>query len=103
MQSWAAQRDARHDRLQHAQVQPDRPGRAAASAVTLIAVAVGGLAMTRAGPLAVAEWMPTVAGVLLATAALVPSLARWRGRRLTGAVPFARSPRGESKSWAALH
>ena len=76
--SWAAQRDDRHDRMTEALLIPDRPARTAASAVALVAVATAGMAVTRAGPLAVALWMPTAAGVLLAAAAVVPAFGRLR-------------------------
>ena len=77
-ESWAAQRNERHDRLQVSQLTPDRTARTAAAALTLIGVAIAGMALTRVGPLAVAAWLPSVAAVLLATVALGPSLGRMR-------------------------
>ena len=78
--SWSAQRDARHLKLLTSLLAPDRPGRVAAAACTLIGASVAGLAMTRLGPLEVASWLPTVAGVLLATVAVGPGLGRMRAR-----------------------
>ena len=78
--SWAAQRDRRHDELMAIHVESDRPGRAAASALTLLAVSMAGLAMTRAGPMAIDLWLPTVAAMLMATIAVGPSFGRMRGR-----------------------
>ena len=79
-ESWGAQRDQRHDKLRTELLPADRSARAAAVSITLIAVAVAGLAMTRAGPLAASVWMPTAAGVLLAAVAMAPALGRLRGR-----------------------
>ena len=78
--SWAAQRDARHDEVARRLTMPDPLSRATAGAATVIAAAVAGLAMTRAGPVAIGEWMPTVAAVLMATAVMSESLGRMRAR-----------------------
>ncbi len=79
-ESWAAQRDARHDEVVRRLTEPDPSSRATAAAATVIAAAVAGWAITRSGPLAVGEWMPTVAAVLMATVVMSDSLARMRAR-----------------------
>ena len=78
--SWTAQRDARHAALTDQEISPDRMGRRIAQALSLIAFGVAGMAMTQAGPLAVAVWAPTAAAVLIAAAAAAPSMGRIRGR-----------------------
>ncbi len=78
--SWAAQRNERHDRLMAAQVRPDRHAKVGAAAVTLLAVAIAGFSISRADPLRLPDWLPTVAAVLLAGAAVAPGLGRMRSR-----------------------
>lgn len=79
-ESWAAQRNSRHDRLKVEQLEPDRTSRAAAGALTTIAVAVCGFAISQYGPFSLSAWLPSVAGVLTATVTVGPSLGRMRGR-----------------------